>query len=121
MFHRTGIRYVRCRVCGLVYTNPVESGDDLRSTGAGMERVSVIVPVYNEERYVRDVIEALLAKDLAIDREIIIVESNSADSSRAIVRSFAHEPRGESSCRTDLSGRATPSVPLSSRRPERSS
>jgi hypothetical protein len=57
-----------------------------------VERLSVIMPVYNEERYVRDVIEALLAKDVAIEREIIIVESNSADSSRAIVRSFDDEP-----------------------------
>jgi Glycosyl transferase family 2/Methyltransferase domain len=56
------------------------------------ERLSIIVPVYNEERYVRDVIEALLAKELPIEREIIIVESNSADSSRAIVRSFQGEP-----------------------------
>ncbi len=92
LFHRTGIRYVRCRACGLVYANPVESGDSRRSTARDMERVSVIVPVYNEERYVRDVIEALLAKDIAIDREIIVVESNSADSSRAIVQSFENAP-----------------------------
>jgi Glycosyl transferase family 2/Methyltransferase domain len=57
-----------------------------------VDRLSVIVPVYNEERYVREVIEALLAKELPIEREIIIVESNSADSSRAIVRSFEDEP-----------------------------
>jgi glycosyltransferase involved in cell wall biosynthesis len=57
-----------------------------------VDRLSVIVPVYNEERYVRDVIEALLAKDLPIEREIVVVESNSADSSRAIVRSFEDHP-----------------------------
>jgi glycosyltransferase involved in cell wall biosynthesis len=53
----------------------------------------VIVPVYNEDRYVRDVVEALLAKDLPIDHEVIIVESNSDDSSRAIVREFEGAPR----------------------------
>jgi hypothetical protein len=57
-----------------------------------VERLSVIVPVYNEERYVRDVIEALLAKDLSVEREIVIVESNSGDASRSIVRSFENEP-----------------------------
>jgi Glycosyl transferase family 2/Methyltransferase domain len=56
------------------------------------ERLSIIVPVYNEERYVRDVLEALLAKDLPIERQIVVVESNSADSSRAIVRSFEDHP-----------------------------
>jgi hypothetical protein len=56
------------------------------------ERLSVIVPVYNEERYVREVVEALLAKTLRIDREIVIVESNSTDGSRDIVRSFESEP-----------------------------
>ncbi len=57
-----------------------------------LDRLSVIVPVYNEERYVRDVIEALLAKPLPIEREIVIVESNSADASRDIVRSFEDVP-----------------------------
>jgi glycosyltransferase involved in cell wall biosynthesis len=92
LFHRTGIRYVRCRICDLVYTNPVDHDDRAPSTADAVERVSIIVPVYNEERYVREVIEALLAKDLGIDHEIIIVESNSADSSRAIVQSFENEP-----------------------------
>jgi len=56
------------------------------------DRLSVIVPVYNEARYVQDVVEALLAKVLPIDREIVIVESNSTDGSREIVRSFEGEP-----------------------------
>jgi Glycosyl transferase family 2/Methyltransferase domain len=56
------------------------------------ERLSIIVPVYNEERYVGDVLDALLTKELPIEREVIVVESNSDDSSRDIVRSFEHEP-----------------------------
>lgn len=93
LFHRTGVRYVRCRSCGLVYTNPVEVGDAELAPADTAERVSIIVPVYNEERYVREVIAALLSKDLGVEYEIIVVESNSADSSRAIVKSFEHEPR----------------------------
>ena len=42
------------------------------------EKLSIVFPVYNEVRYVGQVIEAILAKDLAIDKELIIVESNSA-------------------------------------------
>ena len=92
LFHRSGIRFVRCRACGHAYTNPVDDEGSTPGTVDGLDRLSIIVPVYNEERYVRAVIEALLAKDLGIDYEIIIVESNSADSSRAIVQSFEHEP-----------------------------
>jgi hypothetical protein len=57
-----------------------------------VERLSIIMPVYNEERYVGDVLRALLRKELPVDREIIIVESNSKDRSREIVGSFEGEP-----------------------------
>ena len=56
------------------------------------ERLSIIVPVYNEERYVGEVLRALIDKELPIEREILVVESNSDDNSRAIVRSFEGEP-----------------------------
>ena len=56
------------------------------------DRLSIIVPVYNEARYVGEVLEALLDKELPIDREIVVVESNSSDGSREIVRSFADRP-----------------------------
>ena len=45
------------------------------------DRLSIIVPVYNEARYVGEVLEALLDKELPIDREIVVVESNSSDGS----------------------------------------
>src|SRR2546429_656208 len=76
LFHRTGIRFVRCGACDLVYTNPADPGESpafdngalgmpgaVETEQAKRERISIIVPVYNEERYVREVIEALLAKD----------------------------------------------------------
>jgi hypothetical protein len=52
------------------------------------ERLSIIIPVYNEERYLAEVLNAILARELPIEREIILVESNSSDGSRDIVRSF---------------------------------
>jgi Glycosyl transferase family 2/Methyltransferase domain len=77
-------------------TGRIASGREVivfaRSPEDVSERLSVIMPVYNEERYVRDVLESLLSKELPIEREIIIVESNSADSSREIVRTFEDEP-----------------------------
>jgi hypothetical protein len=56
------------------------------------ERLSIIVPVFNEERYVGEVLRALIIKDVPIDKEIVVVESNSDDRSRDIVRSFEGEP-----------------------------
>jgi hypothetical protein len=55
------------------------------------DRLSIIVPVYNEERYVGDVLRALIDKTLAVEKEIIVVESNSGDRSREIVQSFEGE------------------------------
>ena len=57
-----------------------------------VELLSIIVPVFNEELYLRQVLDALLAKELPIDKEVIIVESASTDSSREIVRSFERKP-----------------------------
>lgn len=77
-------------------TGRIASGREViffaRSADDVAERLSVIMPVYNEERYVRDVLKSLLSKKLPIEREIIIVESNSTDSSREIVRTFEDEP-----------------------------
>jgi hypothetical protein len=77
-------------------TGRIASGREViffaRSPEEVTERLSIIVPVYNEELYVRDVLESLLSKKLPIEREIIIVESNSSDSSRQIVGTFEDEP-----------------------------
>lgn len=56
------------------------------------EKLSIIVPVYNEARYVGAVLTGLLQQELPIGREIIVVESGSTDGSREIVRRFEHMP-----------------------------
>jgi glycosyltransferase involved in cell wall biosynthesis len=114
------VRCVRCRHCGREYANPVEGGDTTAAPATAAERVSIIVPVYNEERYVRDVIDALLAMNLRIEHEIIVVESNSSDASRSIVRSFEHDsavkvllqdrPQGKGSAVRAALGVATGSI-----------
>lgn len=63
--------------------------------GAPIERyrLSVIVPVYNERRTLDDVLTRLIAKRIeGVDIEIIIVESNSTDGSRAAVLAYAGCP-----------------------------
>lgn len=56
------------------------------------EKLSIIFPCFNEEAYVGDVLEALLGKELKIPKEVIVVESNSTDKTRAIVQRFAAHP-----------------------------
>jgi len=52
------------------------------------EKLSVIVPCFNEEASVGALLERLLAKRLAIPKEVVVVESHSSDRTRAIVEGF---------------------------------
>ena len=56
------------------------------------EMLSIVVPVFNERRYAKQVLEALVQLELPIEREIVIVESNSSDGTRDIVRQFEDRP-----------------------------
>ena len=56
------------------------------------EKLSIVLPVYEEAGTVRQVIEALLAKPLRVDKELVIVESGSRDGTREIVAEYAHSP-----------------------------
>jgi hypothetical protein len=56
------------------------------------EKLSVVLPVYEEAGTVRQVIEALLAKTLRIDKELLIVESGSRDGTREIVAEYSGRP-----------------------------
>ncbi|MBM3256663.1 MAG: glycosyltransferase family 2 protein [Candidatus Moranbacteria bacterium] len=61
----------------------------------GKKKLSIIIPVYNEERTVEKLLEKIY--ELAIpgfEKELIIVEDNSKDNSRAIVRDFCRAHRG---------------------------
>jgi glycosyltransferase involved in cell wall biosynthesis len=51
--------------------------------------ISIVVPFYNEERYIEECIKSLLAQDYATDRyEIIMVDNNSTDRSAEIVKRY---------------------------------
>jgi glycosyltransferase involved in cell wall biosynthesis len=55
------------------------------------ELVSIIVPVYNEIRTVRAVIDRLLAIDLPVAREILIVDDGSTDGTRDLLATATAE------------------------------
>jgi len=56
--------------------------------------LSVVVPIYNERNTVREALDAILAKAVpGWELQIIMVESNSTDGTRAIVQDYAAHPR----------------------------
>jgi glycosyltransferase involved in cell wall biosynthesis len=57
-------------------------------------RLSVVTPVFNEAATVGQVLEALAAKQVpGLELEIVVVESNSTDGSREIVKRYQDHPR----------------------------
>ena len=58
---------------------------------ARIERLSIIVPVYNEARTVRSVIDRLLTIDLPIAREILVVDDGSTDGTGEVLERAAVE------------------------------
>lgn len=67
-------------------------GRAARDATASAEKLSIVLPVYNEVRYAGAVIDAVLAKQLRIDREVIIVESGSTDGTREVIQRFEGRP-----------------------------
>jgi hypothetical protein len=56
--------------------------------------VSIIIPVYNEQNTVRELLESVYKKNLehlCLTKEIIIIESNSTDGTRNTVEQFVNE------------------------------
>ncbi len=50
--------------------------------------VSIVIPMYNAERYVRKVLEAIFYQDYFAAVEVIIVNDGSKDNSLEIVKRF---------------------------------
>jgi hypothetical protein len=80
-------------------TMPVRAGNRValfgrRATGeaGATEKLSIVLPVYNEARYAAQVIDVVVGKQLKIEKEVIIVESNSTDGTRDIVKKYERTP-----------------------------
>ena len=80
--------------------NPLSAGnlkvDDYCRSGfhkwMGQPQVSVVIPVWNGERHLKQAIESILGQDFA-DFELIVIDDGSTDCSAEIVSAFANEPR----------------------------
>jgi glycosyltransferase involved in cell wall biosynthesis len=70
----------------------VENRDQLQAA-SGRPKVSIGMPIYNEERFLREAIDSLLAQDYT-DFELIICDNASQDATEAICREYAaRDPR----------------------------
>ncbi len=55
-------------------------------------RVSIIVPVYNEEQTVVPLLQRLLAIPITVDREVLVVNDGSTDGTEAGLQAFGRQP-----------------------------
>ena len=58
----------------------------------GQPQVSVVIPVWNGERYLREAIESVRSQDVD-DLEIILVDDGSTDATSAILQDYSHDCR----------------------------
>ncbi len=60
-------------------------------------RISVVVPAFNEERYLAAALTSLQRQDFGLPYEVIVVDNNSTDGTAAVAATFGvtvlHEPR----------------------------
>ena len=53
--------------------------------------LSIVVPVYNEERTLRSIVHTVLATDMGVPKELVLVDDRSTDGSRAVMAELARE------------------------------
>jgi glycosyltransferase involved in cell wall biosynthesis len=79
----------------------LSSGDGARDTRLSPEdargarrplKLSILMPVYNEERTLRRAVEAVLTQEYPVDIELCVIEDGSTDSTRWILDQI-HDPR----------------------------
>ncbi|MBM4149090.1 MAG: glycosyltransferase, partial [Lentisphaerae bacterium] len=54
-------------------------------------KLSVVMPVYNEEKTLREIVRKVMSVDAGIEKELLMVDDCSADGSLQIMRQIAAE------------------------------
>jgi|GEM_PF-1503008 len=58
----------------------------------GQPQISIVIPVWNGERYLRQTLDSILAQDLT-DFELLVIDDGSADGTAGILREYSRDPR----------------------------
>jgi dolichol-phosphate mannosyltransferase len=58
-------------------------------------KLSIIIPVYNEEKTISKVLERVFSLELGIDKEIVIVDDGSTDSSIDVIHNYLNRLNGK--------------------------
>lgn len=53
--------------------------------------LSIVVPVFNEERTLRTIVRQVLETDMGVSKELVLVDDCSTDGSREVMAALAHE------------------------------
>lgn len=61
----------------------------MNEQAGGRVGLSIVIPVYNEEKTLQEVVRRVRSVDLPLSREIILVDDASRDGSRAIIEALA--------------------------------
>ncbi|MDD5163575.1 MAG: glycosyltransferase family 2 protein [Candidatus ainarchaeum sp.] len=75
-------------------SKPFRSARPLPRFQKPWEKLSIIMPVFNEERTIKILLEKVIGLELPIEKEIIIVNDGSTDKSQAIIEEIAVKNRG---------------------------
>ena len=53
-------------------------------------KISIIIPTYNREKYLKNLIDSLIAQTIGFDNlEVILVDDCSTDNSKSIIKNYA--------------------------------
>lgn len=55
------------------------------------KKISIIIPVYNEEKTVSEILKRVIAVDLSLEKEIILIDDGSKDSSPQLLKKIEQE------------------------------
>lgn len=69
-----------------------EQYDNAAENPTGKPKISVLIPIYNVEKYLRECLSSLAAQTFS-DFEALCINDGSTDNSRAIIEEFCQDPR----------------------------